>query len=190
MREPSFWDKWEWARAHQKPEPKLALNPAGAVRAPMTVTPSGPAASLVIPINSPAARPPSDADFGFDAAGPGLLGVAWRHPVDAAVAGVQAVLARREAGRRYPGHSGGGQNQEGDAFRHAYWNAIMTRLLGPERAGEYANAVEIQGSNKAGERQMDLYNNREGRALATQPGPLADTIKKAITDGRLRTRPF
>ena len=35
MTEPSFWDKWEWARAHQKPEPKLVVDISGAARAPM-----------------------------------------------------------------------------------------------------------------------------------------------------------
>ena len=33
MPEPSFWDKWEWARAHQKPEPKLVVDNARAVQA-------------------------------------------------------------------------------------------------------------------------------------------------------------
>lgn len=99
-------------------------------------------------------------------------------------------FARRVAEKQYPGTSAGGRNGEGDAFRHAYWNAAMTKAIGPDRAQAFAHAVEVQGGNPVGERQMDLYNNREGRALATQPGPLADTIKKAITDERLRTRPF
>ncbi|OAI44670.1 hypothetical protein AYO42_04430 [Rhizomicrobium sp. SCGC AG-212-E05] len=66
----------------------------------------------------------------------------------------------------------------------------MAKAIGPDRAQAFAHAVEVQGDNPVGERQMDLYNNREGRALATKPGPLADTIKKAIADGVLRTRPF
>jgi hypothetical protein len=39
MKEPSFWDKWEWARAHQKPAPKLVLNNSGASVAPPAMAP-------------------------------------------------------------------------------------------------------------------------------------------------------
>ena len=39
MPEPSFWDKWEWARAHQKPEPKLVVNNAGATISPPAMAP-------------------------------------------------------------------------------------------------------------------------------------------------------
>jgi hypothetical protein len=35
MPEPSFWDKWEWARAHQKPEPKLVVDNSRAAQAGM-----------------------------------------------------------------------------------------------------------------------------------------------------------
>ena len=51
-------------------------------------------------------------------------------------------------------------------------------------------ANEISPYKPIGERQMDLYNSREGRGLADSPGAVANTIKKAIADGRLRTRPF
>jgi hypothetical protein len=112
------------------------------------------------------------------------------HPLDALAAGTLGLIARRVAEKQYPGTSAGGRNGEGDAFRHAYWNAAMAKAIGPDRAQAFAHAVEVKGDNPVGERRMDLYNNREGRALATQPGPLADTIRKAITDGVLRTRPF
>lgn len=191
MKEPSFWDKREWARAHQKPEPKLMLDNSRAAGVPMTVIPTKPVLNLASSINDPAARPPSDSEFGFDPKGPKVENIFWQHPVDAALALVQSELAKYEANRRYPGPEyGGGHNQAGDAFRHAYWNAAMARLLGPERAREYADAVEISSWNKAGERQMDLYNNREGRRLGLQPGLLTDAIEKAIKDGHLRTRPF
>ncbi len=39
MKEPSFWDKWEWARAHQKPEPKFAVGNTGAAVAPLATAP-------------------------------------------------------------------------------------------------------------------------------------------------------
>ena len=34
MTNPSFWDQWEWARAHQKPEPELAVDNSRSLRAP------------------------------------------------------------------------------------------------------------------------------------------------------------
>ena len=39
MAEPSFWDKWEWARAHQKPEPKFKVSNTGAAVAPLAMAP-------------------------------------------------------------------------------------------------------------------------------------------------------
>ncbi len=39
MAEPSFWDKWEWARAHQKPEPNFKIGNTGAAVAPLAMAP-------------------------------------------------------------------------------------------------------------------------------------------------------
>ncbi len=157
----------------------------------MAVIPKA-APTLVPPINGPTARPPSDAEFGFDPKGRGLLGTFMRHPLDTIAAGTLGLIASKVADQRYPGYPDnmGGHDQEGDAFRHSYWNAAMAKTFGAERAQEFADMVERRSWNEPGQRQMDLYNNRAGRALADQPGPLADTIKKAIMDGRLRTRPF
>lgn len=115
-----------------------------------------------------------------------------RHPLDALAAGTLAAVAWRVAEQQYPGYAGGGggHNQAGDGFRHAYWNSTMAKALGPDLAQQFANALEISSPNKSGERQMDLYNNSQGRALASRPGPMVDTIKQAIADGRIRTRPF
>lgn len=146
--------------------------------------------TLVPPINGPAARPLSDAELGFDPNGRGHLWTSIRHPVDALLAHDLSRMARRESEKAYPGTLNGGHNQEGDAFRHAYWNHAMARVMGAKKAKAFADANEISPYNPIGERQMDLYNNREGRGLADSPGAVANTIKKAIADGRLRTRPF
>ncbi|MES2473919.1 MAG: hypothetical protein V4601_13890 [Pseudomonadota bacterium] len=191
MTEPSFWDKWEWARAHRKPEPNLTVDNSRADRASMAVIPTTTPA-LVPPINGPAARSPSDTEFGFDPKGLGLVETFVKYPLDTIAAGTLGLIASKVADQQYPGYSDGmgGHNQECDAFRHSYWNAAMAKTFGAERAQEFSDMVERRSWNKPGERQMDLYNNRAGRGLADQPGPLADTIKKAIMDGRLRTRPF
>lgn len=123
-----------------------------------------------------------------------MVGDAWGVSLPrlrkAALAGILAQAAWDEAEKLYPGNIGGGRNQEGDAFRHAYWNATMARTLGPELAKTFADANEISRPGPIGERQMDLYNNRVGRSLADEKGSASEAVKKAIANGRLRTRPF
>jgi hypothetical protein len=51
----------------------------------------------------------------------------------------------------------------GDAFRHAYWNALMVRSVGAFTADLFATAYE-SGTNSSGiDKQMDLINNDRGR---------------------------
>ena len=186
------------ARAHQKPKfdaPDLVVNNTRGDRAPMATIPTRAAPELAprpSSINDPATKPPADVAQGFDPNGPGLLSVSLRHPLDAVAAGTLAAIAWRVAEQQYPGNAGGGggHNQEGDAFRHAYWNSTMAKSLVADRAQQFANALEISSPNRAGERQMDLYNNSQGRALASRSGPMVDIIKQAIADGKIRTRPF
>ncbi|OGS22824.1 MAG: hypothetical protein A2314_03980 [Elusimicrobia bacterium RIFOXYB2_FULL_50_12] len=52
-----------------------------------------------------------------------------------------------------------------DAFRHAYWNAIMTRDIGYDFAKEIADNHELNPDNEYSIK-MDLNNNRIGRDLA------------------------
>lgn len=52
----------------------------------------------------------------------------------------------------------------GDAFRHAYWNALMARDVGYSWAQRWGNAHEYGEQNNDGlDKTMDLYNNRVGR---------------------------
>ncbi|APU15842.1 hypothetical protein UA75_19575 [Actinoalloteichus sp. GBA129-24] len=77
-----------------------------------------------------------------------------------------------------------------DAFRHAYWNALMTQRYGEQWAGEFATAHE---RNPAGHHipvGMDLHNNEVGREIARanpEAGPeeLAALVEQAVTDGRM-----
>jgi len=57
-----------------------------------------------------------------------------------------------------------GQNDVSDAFRHAYWNAIMVRDVGEAIAVDIATNHELDpGSPES--RQMDLWNNAIGREI-------------------------
>ncbi|AZG44282.1 DUF6973 domain-containing protein [Gordonia insulae] len=76
----------------------------------------------------------------------------------------------------------------GDAFRHAYWNALLTKQFGAEWTAQYTTAHEGLGGNPANREAMDLYNNEIGRHVA-QANPdasadeLADLIAAEVRDG-------
>ncbi|MEO9328556.1 DUF6973 domain-containing protein [Gordonia aurantiaca] len=77
----------------------------------------------------------------------------------------------------------------GDAFRHAYWNALMTERFGEEWTERFTNAHEGLGGNPAHREAMDLYNNEVGRRIATanpdaSPDELAVLVDKAVDEGR------
>lgn len=65
-----------------------------------------------------------------------------------------------------------------DAFRHAYWNALMLRLMGYNLAKEFADAHEsepdLSDKNYEIDVEMDLYNNEVGRQLALEYPNLSD----------------
>lgn len=95
-------------------------------------------------------------------------------------------LAFAEADERFPGQ--GREDGHNDAFRHAYWNALMTKRFGEAWARDYATAHEQLPGNPAPREAMDLYNNELGRRIATEhpdasPEELADLIQEAIENG-------
>ncbi|MBX9815874.1 MAG: RHS repeat-associated core domain-containing protein [Sphingomonas sp.] len=61
-----------------------------------------------------------------------------------------------------------------DAFRHVYWVAAMTRVMGPARALAFANSHEANYPLKTAEdvvaRGMDTYNNYTAAIMASRPG--------------------
>jgi hypothetical protein len=76
-----------------------------------------------------------------------------------------------------------------DAFRHAYWNALLTKNFGEEWTRQFTTAHEGIPGNEASREAMDLYNNEVGRKI-TLANPhatdeeLADLVQQAVTDGK------
>ncbi|MFH1283490.1 MAG: hypothetical protein ABII27_07475 [bacterium] len=60
-----------------------------------------------------------------------------------------------------------GTNDITDAFRHAYWNAIMARDLSDSFASEIANNHELN-DRKLDENTMDMWNNHIGRDIGNK----------------------
>lgn len=94
-----------------------------------------------------------------------------------------------EAERHYPGTSSQERNDgHQDAFRHAYWNALMVEKFGPEFAKKFATAHEGVPGNPADREAMDLYNNEVGRRIAiahpdASPEELASLVQQAVEQG-------
>ena len=77
-----------------------------------------------------------------------------------------------------------------DAFRHALWNARMTKEFGAEWTEGYATAHEKVEGNPATREAMDLYNNEVGRRIATENPDASDEelavlVRRAIDDGEM-----
>jgi hypothetical protein len=95
--------------------------------------------------------------------------------------------AFRVADKNFP--SADQNDDQNDAFRHAYWNALLTREFGEDWAKRYTTAHEAIPGNQAAREAMDLFNNEQGRAIAVAnpnatPEQLAGLIKDAVNQGR------
>ncbi|GAB0107846.1 hypothetical protein JMUB6875_68460 [Nocardia sp. JMUB6875] len=78
---------------------------------------------------------------------------------------------------------------QGDAFRHTYWNALMSQRFGEDFAKTYATAHEGAPGQPSHREAMDLFNNNLGRQIADQnqgasTDELKDKVKDAINQGR------
>ncbi|MGW0245359.1 DUF6973 domain-containing protein [Nocardia goodfellowii] len=76
-----------------------------------------------------------------------------------------------------------------DAFRHAYWNAVMTQRYGEQWTREFTTAHERNPSSHQVPVAMDLHNNEVGRQIAranpdASPEQLANLVKRAVDDGK------
>jgi hypothetical protein len=114
----------------------------------------------------------------------------WSHPLAAMTFKEDADKALAEAQKRFPPDTL--HNGQGDAFRHAYWNALMVKHESYSLAKEFADAHETNPGQPAAEKDMDLYNNREGRLIAwhnpsATDEELANLVEQALKDGKLKT---
>ncbi|MBF6134730.1 hypothetical protein IU501_17180 [Nocardia otitidiscaviarum] len=79
---------------------------------------------------------------------------------------------------------------QGDALRHAYWNALLTQEFGAEWTEKFTDAHERTGGNPVHREAMDVYNNSIGRAIGlanmdASPEELKLEIENAIDRGEL-----
>lgn len=95
-----------------------------------------------------------------------------------------------EAKVRFPPQNGVNDTADNhtDAFRHTYWNALMTQRFGEQWTRDFATAHERLPGNPATAEAMDLYNNELGRQIAVSnpdatPAELADLVEQAVNDG-------
>ena len=77
-----------------------------------------------------------------------------------------------------------------DAFRHAYWNALMTRNIGEDFAHDYGYAHERVPGNTPNREAMDLYNNTVGQRIAAfnpfaSEEELAGLVEAAVRNGEM-----
>lgn len=68
--------------------------------------------------------------------------------------------AKARAAAVFPGSQ---YRTRADAFRHAYWNVLMSKRIAPWWAFAFATAHEQDSSGI--DRDMDLHNNARGRAI-------------------------
>ena len=118
-----------------------------------------------------------------------LLATLWPHELrdlkrlrDHASAEGQLRYPEPTLDRRQDGHQ--------DAFRHAYASALMVRRFGLEFARKLTTAHEGTPPNPAQREAMDLYNNENGRRIASEnadaePPELADRVRHALERGDL-----
>ena len=84
----------------------------------------------------------------------------------------------------------GGTDGHADAFRHAYWNAMLTQRFGEEWTQEYRTAHERNPDSHPTPVAMDLHNNEVGRRIALENPDasreeLRDLVEQAVRDGEM-----
>lgn len=68
-----------------------------------------------------------------------------------------------------------------NAFRHAYWNALMAQRFGEEWAADFATAHERDPGAHPTPVAMDLYNNEVGRRIAVEnPDASAEELEQLV----------
>ncbi|TVY02150.1 DUF6973 domain-containing protein [Cohnella terricola] len=101
-------------------------------------------------------------------------------PIDAYTAKSCADTAFEKAGTSgYTGVEDGKQ----DAFRHAYWNVLMSRDIGTSQAKKVADIHEDYNPGTALANEMDLWNNSVGRNIwSAYPSSSDDSNNALVTE--------
>lgn len=126
--------------------------------------------------------------YGFFATAAEIAGATFAvGPIDTATAKTDADKALSAA--QNSGFSGAVDGKQ-DAFRHAYWNVLMTRDIGAGQAKKIADNHEQHNPSHPLANQMDLYNNSIGRSsytgTVTTDSGLETVIKSKVTGGSLQ----
>ncbi len=114
----------------------------------------------------------------------------WENPWKAIQAIYYGWVVAMDETERIFGYNG--RNDNSDAFRHAYWNALMVKHIDYTWAYRWATAHEEGAVGQpAIEKQMDLWNNREGRFIAADNPSASDSgrsnkVMGALNNGALR----
>lgn len=117
-----------------------------------------------------------------------------KHPLEAYKAKQCAIQARKAAKKYFAEYTL--EQGNGDAFRHAYWSALMTKKIGADFAYQAGLAHEnvLKGydfSKLSDDSKMDISNNFRGRKYGKKYANKSDkyllrVVKKACTKGRLK----
>ncbi len=84
-----------------------------------------------------------------------------------------------------------GRNDASDAFRHAYWQALNTSIIGPYMTKLFSDAHESEvPEDEQNEKQMDLHNNAVGIEIGDDnrdatDDELANLVLEALVNGKL-----
>lgn len=107
-----------------------------------------------------------------------------KHPIDASMIYSNAQTAQNAAKDIYKNSTLYLGN--GDAFRHAYWNALNVNFVGTSEAEQFATAHESE-TPSGNDKTMDLRNNRIGRDIgeSTSISELKSTVESYCDDGDL-----
>lgn len=112
-------------------------------------------------------------------------------PINCAKAKTDADNAAAAAREHYAANTL--HNGIGDAFRHCYWNALMTLSVGRSNAKKIADLHEDNNpTGPLAEREMDLKNNEIGRQVGSESADASEALTKCkehVSTGYLQLHP-
>lgn len=107
-----------------------------------------------------------------------------KHPIAATEVAANASTAEKAAKKKYK--SSELYLGNGDAFRHAYWNALNVNFIEEDLAEDFADAHESETPSGV-DKTMDLKNNKIGRSigLSTSIDKVESKVEKYCDSGKL-----